>query len=167
MRSHKAAFSIEKDDLEAGDNESDSLITERTSSPIPPLPPPAAAPPPAGTAAEFAFAFTGLLVSYLTWGVMQELIMDTKFSPTPLTPSGLFPSCKIPYDFCVALNDDVVLPSLIYYYYLLLHSYFLCVFQSRFGNCSRICCMFHKAWICSQYCIMVILHSCCIVKYNI
>ncbi len=42
---------------------------------------------------EFAFAFFGLLASYLTWGVMQELIMDTKFNPTPSVPSGMFPSC--------------------------------------------------------------------------
>mgnify|MGYP003385960341 CR=1 FL=1 len=43
-------------------------------------------------AAEFAFSFFGLILSYVTWGVMQELIMSTKFHPTPLVPSGMFPS---------------------------------------------------------------------------
>lgn len=48
----------------------------------------------AGTlkAAEFAFSFFGLIISYVTWGVMQELIMSTHFHPTPLVPSGMFPS---------------------------------------------------------------------------
>ena len=43
---------------------------------------------------EFLISFVGLIVSYCTWGVMQELIMNTKFSPSPLVPSGMFPSCK-------------------------------------------------------------------------
>jgi hypothetical protein len=43
-------------------------------------------------AAEFAFSFFGLIISYVTWGVMQELIMSTHFHPTPLVPSGMFPS---------------------------------------------------------------------------
>ena len=42
--------------------------------------------------AEFTFSFCGLMISYVTWGVMQELIMNTKFSPTPQVPSGMFPS---------------------------------------------------------------------------
>lgn len=50
--------------------------------------------------AEFSFSFCGLMLSYVTWGVMQELIMDTKFSPTPLVPSGMFPSST----FCVFSN---------------------------------------------------------------
>lgn len=51
-------------------------------------------------AAKFAFAFTGLLVSYLTWGYMQELIMTTKFEPTQHSPDGRFPSAA----FCVFSN---------------------------------------------------------------
>lgn len=50
-----------------------------------------------GTIAEFIFAFLGLMISYVTWGVMQELIMNTKFSPSPLVPSGMFPSGKCCY----------------------------------------------------------------------
>lgn len=51
-------------------------------------------PPSTMKMAEFAFSFFGLMISYVTWGVMQELIMNTKFSPTPLVPSGMFPSSK-------------------------------------------------------------------------
>lgn len=51
-------------------------------------------------AAKFTFAFTGLLVSYLTWGYMQELIMTTKFEPTKHSPNGTFPSAA----FCVFSN---------------------------------------------------------------
>lgn len=51
-------------------------------------------------AAKFLFAFTGLLVSYLTWGYMQELIMTTKFEPTTHSPDGRFPSAA----FCVFSN---------------------------------------------------------------
>lgn len=49
---------------------------------------------------EFVICFLGLQISYLTWGVMQELIMDTTFTPTPLVPSGKFPSAT----FCVFSN---------------------------------------------------------------
>jgi len=49
---------------------------------------------------EFLISFGGLIVSYCTWGVMQELIMNTKFSPSPLVPSGMFPSST----FCVFSN---------------------------------------------------------------
>lgn len=42
---------------------------------------------------EFALSFCGLLISYVTWGIMQELIMSTKFNESPLVPSGMFPSC--------------------------------------------------------------------------
>ena len=34
-------------------------------------------------AGKFTFAFTGLLISYLTWGYMQELIMTSEFKPFP------------------------------------------------------------------------------------
>jgi len=51
-------------------------------------------------AIKFCFAFTGLLTSYLTWGYMQELIMTTKFEPTPSSPDGHFPSAA----FCVFSN---------------------------------------------------------------
>ena len=51
-------------------------------------------------AARFLFCFTGLQVSYLTWGYMQELIMTTTFEPTPSAPDGRFPSAA----FCVFSN---------------------------------------------------------------
>jgi adenosine 3'-phospho 5'-phosphosulfate transporter B2 len=51
-------------------------------------------------ARKFAFAFSGLLVSYLTWGYMQELIMTSKFEPTESSPDGKFPSAA----FCVFSN---------------------------------------------------------------
>mmetsp|Transcript_17154 Transcript_17154/g.31094 ORF Transcript_17154/g.31094 Transcript_17154/m.31094 type:complete len:401 (+) Transcript_17154:70-1272(+) len=49
---------------------------------------------------RFLFCFTGLQVSYLTWGYMQELIMTTTFEPTPSAPDGKFPSAA----FCVFSN---------------------------------------------------------------
>jgi adenosine 3'-phospho 5'-phosphosulfate transporter B2 len=51
-------------------------------------------------AGKFAFAFTGLMISYLTWGYMQELIMTTEFEPTKDSPDGRFPSAA----FCVFSN---------------------------------------------------------------
>mmetsp|Transcript_9988 Transcript_9988/g.16508 ORF Transcript_9988/g.16508 Transcript_9988/m.16508 type:complete len:386 (+) Transcript_9988:81-1238(+) len=54
----------------------------------------------AKTAGRFLFCFTGLQVSYLTWGYMQELIMTTSFEPTPSAPDGRFPSAA----FCVFSN---------------------------------------------------------------
>jgi len=54
----------------------------------------------AKTAGRFLFCFTGLQVSYLTWGYMQELIMTTTFTPTPSAPDGRFPSAA----FCVFSN---------------------------------------------------------------
>jgi hypothetical protein len=51
-------------------------------------------------AGKFLFAFTGLMVSYLTWGYMQELIMTTNFEPTEDSPDGRFPSAA----FCVFSN---------------------------------------------------------------
>lgn len=49
---------------------------------------------------EFALCFLGLQASYLLWGMMQELIMNSSFNPTPLNPSGKFPSAV----FCVFSN---------------------------------------------------------------
>jgi solute carrier family 35 (adenosine 3'-phospho 5'-phosphosulfate transporter), member B2 len=46
------------------------------------------------------YSFFGLQFSYLIWGMMQELIMTTKFNPTPSVPSGMFPSAS----FCVFSN---------------------------------------------------------------
>ena len=51
-------------------------------------------------AGKFTFAFTGLLISYLTWGYMQELIMTSEFKPTKSSPDGKFPSAA----FCVFSN---------------------------------------------------------------
>ena len=51
-------------------------------------------------AIKFLFCFCGLQASYLTWGVMQERIMTTKFNPTPSAPDGKFPSAA----FCVFSN---------------------------------------------------------------
>jgi adenosine 3'-phospho 5'-phosphosulfate transporter B2 len=52
------------------------------------------------TILDFIFCFTALQTSYLVWGMMQELIMDTTFNSTPLNPSGKFPSAT----FCVFSN---------------------------------------------------------------
>lgn len=49
---------------------------------------------------EFTACFFGLQISYLIWGIMQELIMDTKYLPTPQNPTGMFPSAT----FCVFSN---------------------------------------------------------------
>mmetsp|Transcript_23032 Transcript_23032/g.41094 ORF Transcript_23032/g.41094 Transcript_23032/m.41094 type:complete len:375 (+) Transcript_23032:170-1294(+) len=49
---------------------------------------------------RFLFCFTGLQLSYLTWGYMQELIMTTTFTPTASAPDGRFPSAA----FCVFSN---------------------------------------------------------------
>mmetsp|Transcript_9444 Transcript_9444/g.9963 ORF Transcript_9444/g.9963 Transcript_9444/m.9963 type:complete len:349 (+) Transcript_9444:51-1097(+) len=46
------------------------------------------------------YSFFGLQISYVVWGMMQELIMTTKFNPTPSVPSGMFPSAS----FCVFSN---------------------------------------------------------------
>lgn len=51
-------------------------------------------------AGKFLFSFTGLMISYLTWGYMQELIMTTEFEPTEDSPDGRFPSAA----FCVFSN---------------------------------------------------------------
>jgi adenosine 3'-phospho 5'-phosphosulfate transporter B2 len=49
---------------------------------------------------KLACCFFGLQASYLTWGYMQELIMTSKFTPTPGAPDGRFPSAA----FCVFSN---------------------------------------------------------------
>lgn len=52
------------------------------------------------TTLDFLLCFGSLQGSYIIWGMMQELIMDTHFEPTPMTPSGHFPSAT----FCVFSN---------------------------------------------------------------
>ena len=52
------------------------------------------------TVLEFLLCFCSLQVSYVLWGMMQELIMNTKFNPTTFVPSGRFPSAT----FCVFSN---------------------------------------------------------------
>ena len=49
---------------------------------------------------KFLLCFGGLQASYLTWGIMQEKIMTTEFTPTPRVPNGKFPSAA----FCVFSN---------------------------------------------------------------
>lgn len=49
---------------------------------------------------EFVLCFAALQISYLTWGVMQELIMNSEYTPSALNPSGKFPSAT----FCVFSN---------------------------------------------------------------
>lgn len=49
---------------------------------------------------KLAFCFCGLQISYLTWGIMQELIMTKNFEPTDSAPDGRFPSAA----FCVFSN---------------------------------------------------------------
>jgi len=73
------------------DLERQTLITEG-STPTPEVQAP--------SVAKFLLCFVGLQCSYLTWGYMQELIMTTQFTPTTLSPSGLFPSAT----FCVFSN---------------------------------------------------------------
>ena len=57
------------------------------------------------TVTTFMFCFCGLQVSYLTWGVMQELIMTTVFEPTEHVPDGVFPSAT----FCVFSNRIIAI----------------------------------------------------------
>jgi solute carrier family 35 (adenosine 3'-phospho 5'-phosphosulfate transporter), member B2 len=66
------------------------------------------------TVFTFIFCFVGLQASYLTWGVLQELIMSSEFKPTPSVPSGRFPSAT----FCVFSNRIIaigVAAALCYY----------------------------------------------------
>lgn len=52
------------------------------------------------TVTTFAFCFCGLQAAYLTWGVLQELLMSTQYNPTENVPDGRFPSAT----FCVFCN---------------------------------------------------------------
>jgi len=52
---------------------------------------------------RFLGTVLALQASYLVWGLMQESIMNTTFQPTPLVPSGKFPSAT----FCVFSNRVV------------------------------------------------------------
>ena len=95
-------------DVEGGEDkaESEALLADSTmgsdnkktasASPAPTPPPPTNA----SSIFEFGFCAAALQVSYLVWGIMQELIMDTKFNPTPRVPTGMFPSAT----FCVFSN---------------------------------------------------------------
>lgn len=49
---------------------------------------------------EFMCCFVALQVSYLTWGLMQEMIMKPEYEKSELNPSGKFPSAM----FCVFGN---------------------------------------------------------------
>jgi adenosine 3'-phospho 5'-phosphosulfate transporter B2 len=73
-----------------------------TGSPVKPEPVQLPAPEPTlfQTTMDFCFCAGSLQVSYILWGLMQEMIMSTKFNPTPSTPDGLFPSAT----FCVFSN---------------------------------------------------------------
>ncbi len=52
------------------------------------------------TVITFGFCFCGLQAAYLTWGVLQELLMSTQYNPTENVPDGRFPSAT----FCVFCN---------------------------------------------------------------
>jgi hypothetical protein len=67
-----------------------------------------------GRALELCACFFSLQISYLVWGIMQELIMNTKYQPTPLNPSGMFPSAT----FCVFSNRflAIIVAAIICYY---------------------------------------------------
>lgn len=64
---------------------------------------------------DFCMCFFGLQISYLIWGMMQEAIMNTQFHPTPLVPSGKFPSAT----FCVFSNRflAIIISGIASYYY--------------------------------------------------
>eukprot|EP00567_Pseudictyota_dubia_P002884 CAMPEP_0197449362 /NCGR_PEP_ID=MMETSP1175-20131217/21169_1 /TAXON_ID=1003142 /ORGANISM="Triceratium dubium, Strain CCMP147" /LENGTH=445 /DNA_ID=CAMNT_0042981467 /DNA_START=88 /DNA_END=1425 /DNA_ORIENTATION=+ len=53
------------------------------------------------------FLVISLQVSYLSWGYLQELIMTTKYNPTPSNPDGRFPSAM----FCVWINRITALSA--------------------------------------------------------
>lgn len=63
---------------------------------------------------EFILCFVSLQASYLIWGMMQELIMNTEFTPTPSVPTGKFPSAV----FCVFSNRilAIVVSAAVCYY---------------------------------------------------
>jgi adenosine 3'-phospho 5'-phosphosulfate transporter B2 len=52
------------------------------------------------TALTFLGCFVGLQSSYLVWGIMQEMIMNSQYEPSEMNPSGKFPSAT----FCVFSN---------------------------------------------------------------
>lgn len=57
------------------------------------------------TVLEFLFCFVGLQCSYITWGLMQELIMTTQFEATEHVENGMFPSAT----FCVLSNRAIAI----------------------------------------------------------
>ena len=79
--------------LESGEYNSDKKNTDRDDDPT-------AKKTDWGVVYKGLYCFLGLQISYLTWGMMQELIMTTKFEPTPGAPDGMFPSPS----FCVFSN---------------------------------------------------------------
>lgn len=98
-----------QDEESPGDNERDGLLGGKNEGEMgsdnakKASPAPSTAPPPTPTPSsvfEFLFCAASLQVSYLVWGIMQELIMDTKFNPTSRVPTGMFPSAT----FCVFSN---------------------------------------------------------------
>lgn len=52
------------------------------------------------TALIFLGCFIGLQTSYLIWGIMQEMIMNSQYEASEMNPSGKFPSAT----FCVFSN---------------------------------------------------------------
>jgi len=99
-----------QDEESPGDNERDGLLggknegemgsdNAKKASPAPSTAPAPPTPTPSSVF-EFLFCAASLQVSYLVWGIMQELIMDTKFNPTSRVPTGMFPSAT----FCVFSN---------------------------------------------------------------
>ena len=65
-------------------------------------------------AVNFVGCFLGLQVSFITWGLMQELIMKTQYLSSPNIPSGKFPSVT----FCVFSNRllTLIISAIICYY---------------------------------------------------
>jgi solute carrier family 35 (adenosine 3'-phospho 5'-phosphosulfate transporter), member B2 len=96
-----ASREVELKNLE--NEEKEGLLEESRPAAVPVVPavkPTTTEPTIAQTALDFIFCFASLQVSYIVWGMMQEMIMNTHFKPTPLTPSGHFPSAT----FCVFSN---------------------------------------------------------------
>jgi adenosine 3'-phospho 5'-phosphosulfate transporter B2 len=93
--SPKGRFEISEDEID--DEEKQGLITNSTAPPITEKPIVSFY---NSTLFKGLWCFFGLQISYITWGMMQELIMTTKFEPTKLVPSGMFPSAS----FCVFSN---------------------------------------------------------------
>ena len=97
-----SAIEMGRKDAEAGTPASDEeeALIEREKSALNPVKPKSSEPTILQTVIDFCVCFFGLQISYILWGMMQELIMDTEFNPTPRTPSGHFPSAT----FCVFSN---------------------------------------------------------------